>query len=139
MSQRLPLSVTQRAFIQAAMVRRMREFDETAEAVAKTMEEGTMSDPDRLDLIKQNMEWSRQSGRQPYVTNDNADWLVAEVERLRDAGQLTVLTLYDGQGKPLLVQTFTVKPQAGFEWFSSGEDLFLLQRARRIRVEGVRP
>jgi hypothetical protein len=98
-----------------------------------------MSDPDRLDLIKQNMEWSRQSGRQPYVTNDNADWLVAEVERLRDAGQLTVLTLYDGQGKPLLVQTFTVKPQVGFEWFSSNEDLFLLQRTRRIRVEGVRP
>lgn len=98
-----------------------------------------MTDPDRLSLIKENMEWSRQSGRPPYITQDNADWLVTEIERLRNAGQLTVLTLYDGQGQPLIVQTFTVRPQAGFEWVPGTEDLFLLQRARRIRVEGIRP
>jgi hypothetical protein len=98
-----------------------------------------MDEQDRLSMIKENMQWSRQSGRQPYVTQDNADWLVAELERIRNAGQLAVLTLYDDQGKPLLVQRFTVRPQAGFEWFANAEEMFLLQRARRIRVEGVMP
>lgn len=45
-----------------------------------------MSDPDRLPMIEANMADSRRTLRPPYVTSDDADWLVAEVkERGREA------------------------------------------------------
>ncbi|HEY5986956.1 MAG TPA: hypothetical protein VIV12_11355 [Streptosporangiaceae bacterium] len=44
---------------------------------------------ERLDKIKAQMEASRRSLRPPYITSDDADWLIAEVEELRHARRYT--------------------------------------------------
>jgi hypothetical protein len=38
---------------------------------------------DRMEQIKANMAASRRNLRPPYIGDDDADWLVSEVERLR--------------------------------------------------------
>jgi hypothetical protein len=78
-------------------------------------------------------------GSDPYadaVSGDIVRRLVAEVERLRTAAQPVVLTFYDEHGEPLLVQHVIVRPCAGIDWIADAEDLWALQRARHIRLEG---
>jgi hypothetical protein len=60
--------------------------------------------------------------------------LEAEVERLR-RGLPARLTVADADRTPLLVHQLVLRPGFGFEWAAGPEDLFLLQRARVIRVE----